>query len=107
LDYRDATTLCANPAKPIRFPVYPHTHELEAKSSKRSLAIPRRTTFKVSIPVLEGILRGSDIVLLFAAVLVAYALHSLNMPFNAPFDTSATRNQDILTGVIASGLTAL
>ncbi len=108
MDYRDATALYANPAKPIRFPVYPHPHEVEATSSKRSLTIPRRTAFKVSVPVLEGILRVSDIVLLFAAVVVAYGLHAIDVhSFHAPFDSPATRNQDILTGVIATGVTAL
>jgi len=62
----------------------------------------------VSIPVLEGTLRVSDIILLFAAVLVAYGVHAVNVhSFLAPFASPATRNQDILTGVIAAGVTAL
>jgi Undecaprenyl-phosphate glucose phosphotransferase len=99
LDYRDATSLYTNPAKPMRVAVYPHLAEADIKLSKRLLMPSRKSPFKISLRVLEGILRLADVVLLFGSVVIASGLNS--------FGTAANRNQDILIAIIAAGVTAI
>jgi Undecaprenyl-phosphate glucose phosphotransferase len=98
LDYRDATSLCAHPAKPMGFPIYQQSNDSGAKLSKRLPSTTSRSSFKISVPVLQGVVRIADVVVLLATVLIASCFH--------PFDDTVTRNQDILAGLIAAGVAA-
>jgi len=99
LDYRDATVLYATPAQGIRFPVYPALNEADQRSSKRATQAGAKAAFRVSVPVLSGLVQLTDGVLLLGAIVAAAWLHT--------FASIGARNQDVLTAVIAAGVTAL
>jgi Undecaprenyl-phosphate glucose phosphotransferase len=83
----------------MRFREYPHLKEMKLKLAQRLVVAAPPSVFRISVPVLAGVLRLADSGLLLTAVALACSVHA--------FASVGARNQDVLTAVIAAGVTAL